>query len=235
MTTNPTSVPPALSFACRHRYADGFELDAAFESRWPVTALFGPSGSGKTTILELVAGLLAPASGSIRLGDAVLTDTTRGIFLPPERRRIGMLFQERRLFPHLTVRANLAYGTRRRIHRTDDKAGTIDASRAVDVLEISDLLDRYPRTLSGGQQQRVALARALASNPDLLLLDEPLNGVEESLRDRIADYLARVAVEFAIPMILVSHHRELVDRLAARVISVEEGRVVGEYDLAKGS
>jgi molybdate transport system ATP-binding protein len=212
---------PTLEFDCRHRYADGFELDARFATNAPVTALFGPSGSGKTTILSLIAGLLRPASGAIRFGDRTFLDVEGGAFLPPERRRVGVLFQERRLFPHLNVRANIAYGARRR-------QGGISIDRAVEALEIGDLLDRHPRTLSGGQQQRVALARALASGPEILLLDEPLTGVEAPLRDRIAEFLRRIVAELAVPTLLVTHHRELVDRLATRTIVIDEGRVVDE-------
>jgi molybdate transport system ATP-binding protein len=212
---------PRLEFDCRHRYADGFELDARFTTNASVTALFGPSGSGKTTILSLIAGLLRPTAGAIRFGDRTFLDAKSGTFLPPERRRVGVLFQERRLFPHLTVRANVAYGARRR-----EEGLAID--RAVEALEIGDLLDRYPRTLSGGQQQRVALARAIASAPEMLLLDEPLTGVEAPLRDRIAEFLQRIVAELAVPTLLVTHHRELVDRLASRTIVVDEGRVVGE-------
>ena len=212
---------PLLEFDCRHRYADGFELDARFATEAAVTALFGPSGSGKTTILSLIAGLLRPAAGAIRFRDRAFVDTAGNVFLLPERRRVGVLFQERRLFPHLTVRANIAYGARRR------KGGaSIDAT--VDALEIGDLLDRYPKTLSGGQQQRVALARAVASSPEILLLDEPLTGVEAPLRDRIADYLQQMIDQLAVPTLLVTHHRELVDRLAQRTIAVEAGRVVAE-------
>ncbi|HEV7278741.1 MAG TPA: ATP-binding cassette domain-containing protein [Pirellulaceae bacterium] len=212
---------PLLEFACRHRYADGFELDARFATDASVTALFGTSGSGKTTILSLIAGLLRPTAGMIRFRDQAFVDTARNRFLPPERRRVGVLFQERRLFPHLTVRSNIAYGARRR------QGGTpIDAT--IEALEIGDLLDRYPRTLSGGQQQRVALARAVASAPEILLLDEPLTGVEAPLRDRIADYLQQVIAQIAVPTLLVTHHRELVDRLAQRSVAIEAGRVVAE-------
>jgi molybdate transport system ATP-binding protein len=210
-----------LDFDCRHRYADGFELDARFATNASVTALFGPSGSGKTTILSLIAGLLRPEAGSIRFGDRAFLDVKRGTILPPERRRVGVLFQERRLFPHLSVRANIAYGARRR-------QGGLSIDRAVEALEIGDLLDRYPRTLSGGQQQRVALARAIASAPEMLLLDEPLTGVEAPLRDRIADYLQQAIAQIAVPTLLVTHHRELVDRLASRTIAIEAGRVVAE-------
>lgn len=212
---------PTLEFDCRHRYADGFELDAQFVTEAPVTALFGPSGSGKTTILSLIAGLLRPSTGTIRFRDQVFVDTAGNRFLPPERRRVGVLFQERRLFPHLTVRANIAYGARRR-------QGRMLIDPTVEALEIGDLLDRYPKTLSGGQQQRVALARAVASAPEILLLDEPLTGVEAPLRDRIAEYLRQIIDQLAVPTLLVTHHRELVDRLATRTITIDVGRVVAE-------
>ncbi len=209
----------SLVFDCTHHYPSGFTLDAGFEADGRVTALFGPSGSGKTTILSLVAGLLKPQRGTIRLGERVLTDTTQGLLLPPERRRVGCLFQDHCLFPHLRVHANIAYGLRRR------SGNGLPLERVVQTLELEDLLDRYPQSLSGGQQQRVALARAIACAPDLVLLDEPLTAVEDVLRERIVSFIERAVGEFQIPTLLVSHNRDLVDRLATRVIAIEGGRI----------
>lgn len=208
-----------LVFDCQHRYESGFELNVRFEADNHVTAVCGPSGSGKTTLLSLIAGLLTPDRGYIRLGEQVVTDTKTGVSLRPEQRRVGLLFQEHCLFPHLRVQANIAYGTRRR----PDKGIPLD--RVIKTLELENLLDRYPRAISGGQQQRVALARAIASAPRILLLDEPLTAVEAPLRDRIATFIERVVDEFNIPTLLVSHNRSLIDRLASRVIPIDNGRL----------
>ena len=208
-----------LSFHCRHRYPSGFQLDARFATNRQVTGLTGPSGGGKTTVLSLIAGLLKPHSGTICVGDEILTDTSTNICLRPEQRKIGMLFQDQNLFPHLNVRANIKYGLRRRRHPG------IDLDRIVHTLELEELLGRYPRTLSGGQQQRVALARALASNPRLLLLDEPLTSVEADLREKITDFVERVINEFEIPTIVVSHNFELIQRLASDVVVIDQGQV----------
>ena len=153
------------------------------------------------------------------MGDEILTDTSTNIYLRPEQRKIGMLFQDQNLFPHLSVRANIKYGMRRR------KQPGIDLVRIVHTLELEELLGRYPRTLSGGQQQRVALARALASNPRLLLLDEPLTSVEADLRDKITDFVERVIQEFEIPTIVVSHNYELIQRLTSDVVVIDQGQV----------
>jgi molybdate transport system ATP-binding protein len=213
-----------LEFQCRHRYASGFSLDVQFEADGHVTALCGPSGSGKTTLLSLIAGLLKPDCGVIRLGDQVVTDTSAGVFLPPEHRRVGLLFQDHCLFPHLRVKANICYGARRRAGKT------IPLDRVVETLELQKILERYPRSISGGEQQRVALARAIVCAPKILLLDEPLTAVEAALRERIASFITRVVREFQIPTLLVSHNRVLVDRLASRVILIEHGRIGGSDD-----
>ncbi|MCO6459518.1 MAG: ATP-binding cassette domain-containing protein [Pirellulaceae bacterium] len=208
----------SLTFNCRHRYPSGFTLDASFEAGGKVTALFGPSGSGKSTIVALIAGLLKPQHGLIELGQDVMTDTESRVFWPPERRRVGLLFQDNCLFPHLRVRANIAYG----IHRRGGQG--IPLERVVKTLELENLLNRRPKSLSGGEQQRVALARAIVAAPRLLLLDEPLTAVEASLRDRISLFIERVVQELEIPTLLVSHNRGLVDRMAAQVIYLENGR-----------
>ncbi|MCG6156394.1 ATP-binding cassette domain-containing protein [Rubinisphaera margarita] len=210
----------ALSFNCRYNYSGGFELEAAFEMGGGVTALFGPSGSGKTTILSLIAGLLRPTAGSIRIGDELVVDTTAKVSVPAEQRRVGFLFQDHALFPHLRVKRNIEYGAKR------CASATIPLKRLIETLELQDLLQRYPGSLSGGQQQRVALARALASGPSVLLLDEPLTSVEAPLRERISGYLQRIVNEHEIPVLLVSHNRPFVDRLADRVIEIQDGRLI---------
>jgi molybdate transport system ATP-binding protein len=211
-----------LVFDCTHRFPGGFSLAAAFETSAQVTALFGPSGSGKTCVLYMIAGLLRPQSGSIVLGDETWLDTRRGIHRKAERRRVGFVFQDHLLFPHLTVERNLMYGHRRRQSST---AATIEPRRVVEVLELGELLVRYPRNLSGGEKQRVALGRALLSGPELLLMDEPLAALDEGLKDRILTYLERVVAEWRLPTIYVSHSAAEVRRLAEHVIAIDQGRV----------
>ncbi len=212
-----------LSFACRHQYPDGFLLDAGFEAGDGVTALFGPSGSGKSTAFALIAGVLRPQRGRIVLSNRVLVDTAAGVCLPPERRLMGVVFQEHLLFPHLSVRQNLTFGQKR---RAAQPARPIDFRRVVEVLEIDGLLDRRPNTLSGGQQQRVSLGRALLRGPELLLMDEPLTALDAGLKDRILTYLERAVAEWRVPTLFVSHDQGDVRRLADRVVVLEAGRVV---------
>lgn len=209
-----------LSLHCVHRFPGGFGVDAAFATSAPVTALFGPSGSGKTSILYMIAGLLRPQHGTITLGQTTWLDTKRSIDVKPERRRVGLVFQDHLLFPHLSVERNLLYGRRRR-----DRRQAIEPARVIEVLELGDLLGRYPRNLSGGEKQRVALGRALLSGPELLLLDEPLAALDEGLRDRVLTYLERVAAEWQVPTLYVSHNAAEVRRLAEHVIVLETGRV----------
>jgi molybdate transport system ATP-binding protein len=208
-----------LHFDCQLRYDSGFELSAQFDAEGGVTALFGPSGSGKTTILNLIAGALRPRTGIIQLDGRTLVDTRSGVFLPPERRRVGVVFQEALLFPHLTVRQNLLFGYQRR------GARPMDIARVAAVLEIGELFDRRPESLSGGQRQRVALGRALLRGPELLLMDEPLAALDEGLKDRVLTYLERAVAEWHIPTVFVSHDRDDVGRFAQRLVAIEAGRV----------
>ena len=210
-----------LSFRCRHAFAGGFTIDAAFETEAQVTALFGPSGSGKTSILYMIAGLLRPQAGVIRLGRQTWLDTSQGTFVKAQARHVGFVFQDHLLFPHLSVERNLTYGWRRRRGR----ASAIEPRRVIEVLELAELLSRYPRNLSGGEKQRVALGRSLLSGPELLLMDEPLAALDEPLKDRIMAYFERVVAEWHVPTIYVSHHAAEVRRLADRVISIDAGRV----------
>jgi len=212
-----------LAFHCSHRFAGGFSLAAAFETSAQVTALFGPSGSGKTSVLYMIAGLLRPQTGRIELGDETWLDTRRGIHWKAERRCVGFVFQDHLLFPHLTVERNLMYGHRR---RQSPSAARIEPRRVVEVLELGELLARYPRNLSGGEKQRVALGRSLLSGPELLLMDEPLAALDEALKDRILTYLERVVAEWRLPTIYVSHSAWEVRRLAEHVIALDQGRVM---------
>jgi molybdate transport system ATP-binding protein len=209
-----------ICFRCRHPYPSGFELEAEFKVTAGVTALFGPSGSGKSTTLGLLAGTLRPAQGFIRFGERVLLDTSAGAAIPPEERRIGCVFQDQLLFPHLSVAQNLRYGMRRR------PARRIDFGRVVELLDLGSLLERRPHTLSGGERQRTALGRAILRGPELLLLDEPLAALDEELKDRILGYLAPTFEEWRIPTIFVSHDQSDVRRLSEEVVVMEGGRVV---------
>lgn len=213
-----------LKFQCRHSASASFQLDVEFECSSPAAALFGPSGGGKTTILETIAGLRAVDCAHVELNGRVLTDTTQGVFIPLHRRRTGMVFQDHRLFPHLSVEQNLRYGLR----RLSGDVKPLDFDRVVSVLDLRPLLRRNPRRISGGERQRTALGRALLSNPELLLLDEPLSALDETLKDRILSYIERVIGEWSIPMLLVSHSQAEIRRLAQWVYVIEEGRLLGE-------
>ncbi len=209
-----------LSIALTHAFA-GFTLDLAFSAPAGVTALFGRSGAGKTTIAQAVAGLLRPDRGRIKLHDRVLLDTDRGHFVPPHLRRIGYVFQEGRLFPHLTVRQNLHYGR----WFAKSTHGPDETGRIVDLLGIGNLLDRHPAALSGGEKQRVALARAILSHPQLLVMDEPLAALDEARKAEILPYLERLRDEVRLPVLYVSHSVAEIARLATTVVLIEAGRL----------
>ena len=208
-----------LSVALRHRFAD-FTLDAAFEAPDGLTALFGHSGSGKTTVVNAVAGLLRPGFARITDGDAVLTDSEGGIFLPPHRRGIGYVFQDARLFPHLTVRQNLLFG-----HWFTGRGRKAELSRVVDMLGIGALLSRRPAALSGGERQRVALGRAILSHPRMLLMDEPLASLDQPRKDEILPYLERLRDQAGLPILYVTHSPAEVARLATTIVLMDCGRV----------
>jgi molybdate transport system ATP-binding protein len=210
----------SLIVEARHRFGD-FSLDAAFTSNGGVTALFGRSGSGKTSLVRIIAGLTRPREGRVQLGGDVLVDTAGRRFVPPHRRRFGYVFQEARLFPHLTVRQNLAYG--RWFAPRSARAEAPD--RIVDLLGIGNLLDRQPANLSGGEKQRVAIGRALLASPRLLLMDEPLAALDEERKAEILPYLERLRDEVGIPIVYVSHSVAEVARLADRVVLMAGGRI----------
>jgi molybdate transport system ATP-binding protein len=197
-----------------------FSLEASFTSEGRVTGLFGASGAGKTSLINMIAGLLRPDRGVIVLDGETLDDTTTATHVPPHRRRIGYVFQDARLFPHLDVRQNLDYG--RRMNRlADDPA---QRTRITDLLDIGGLLDRRPGQLSGGERQRVALGRALLSKPRLLLMDEPLGSLDEGRKVEILPYLARLRDE-GIPMVYVSHDAAELRQLATQIVMLRNGRV----------
>jgi molybdate transport system ATP-binding protein len=198
-----------------------FSLQVAFTSDGLVTGLFGASGAGKTSLINMIAGLLRPDRGTVAIDTETLDDTAAQIHVPAHRRRIGYVFQDARLFPHLDVRQNLDYG--RRMNRlADDPA---QRTRVTDLLDIGGLLDRRPGQLSGGERQRVALGRALLAQPRLLLLDEPLGSLDEERKVEILPYLVRLRDEAGIPMVYVSHDAGEMRQLATRVVMLKRGRV----------
>ncbi|NEJ01865.1 molybdenum ABC transporter ATP-binding protein [Rhizobium ruizarguesonis] len=198
-----------------------FSLDAAFTSERGVTALFGRSGSGKTSMIRIIAGLAHPDEGRVVLDGEVLTETETGIFVPKHRRRFGYVFQEARLFPHLSIRANLSYG--RWFAARPEHGESFD--RIVDLLGIETLLERSPSKLSGGEKQRVAIGRALLSSPSLLLMDEPLAALDDARKAEILPYLQRLRDETDIPIVYVSHSIAEVARLANQVVIMRDGKV----------
>lgn len=203
----------------------GFDLRAQLEvPEGGVTVLFGPSGSGKTTLLRCLAGLERSPAGFMQFGDTLWQDEARGIFVPVHERSIGLVFQEPRLFPHLSVRSNLLYGFKR-IPSHERKIGLDDV---VKILNIGHLLDRRPRFLSGGEGQRVAIGRALLTSPKLLLMDEPLASLDHQRKHEILPYIRRLQTTWGIPIIYVSHSLEEILQLVDTMILLKEGRVVAE-------
>jgi molybdate transport system ATP-binding protein len=199
----------------------GFALDVRFSSDAMVTALFGRSGAGKTSVINAIAGLSRPDRGRIAIGGSVLFDAEAGVFVPRHRRRIGVVFQEGRLFPHLTVRQNLLYG--RWFAPRDSR--TARPQEIFDLLGIAGLLDRRPGALSGGEKQRVAIGRALLSGPRALLMDEPLAALDDARKAEILPYIERLRDDSRIPIVYVSHAVAEVARLAATVVVLADGRV----------
>ncbi len=210
-----------LSVEISHRLG-GFTLDVEFDAPPGVTVLFGRSGSGKTTVVNTLAGLLRPDRGRAEVDGLVLFDTGTGRWLPPHRRRVGYIFQEGRLFPHLTVRQNLSYG-----QWFARRSGTDTGfDGVVDMLGIGHLLTRRPGALSGGEKQRVAIGRALLSAPRLLLADEPLAALDEARKAEILPYFERLRDEVSVPILYVTHSAAEVARLATTVVVLQEGRTL---------
>ena len=202
-----------------------FVLEVDVELSSQVTAIFGASGAGKTSLLDLIAGLRRPRTAFIQLGERVLTDTARGLALPPRLREIGYVPQDLALFPHLPVPKNLLYGCK----AAAASGSLFSFEHVAAVLEIEPLAGRSVTELSGGEKQRVALARALLASPKLLLLDEPLASLDAALKAKIMGYLARVRDEFRLPMLYVSHDRREIEALCGEVVELERGRVLPRH------
>jgi molybdate transport system ATP-binding protein len=208
-----------------------FKLSVAFQAAGGATALFGPSGAGKTSVVNMIAGLVTPDRGAITLDDAVLFDAAKDVNVPPHRRRIGYVFQEGRLFPHLSAAQNLDYGRR----MSGEPRDAAEFGRIAALLDIGHLLDRRPGKLSGGERQRVAVGRALLMKPRLLLLDEPLASLDTGHKREILPYLVRLRDQASIPLVYVTHTPAEVRRIATTVVRLDDGRVVstGGLELLK--
>ena len=214
----------SVEISLRHEFP-GFALDVAFALPTSgVTALFGASGAGKTTIVNAIAGTFRPRVGRIAIDGRVVLDTQAGIFVPAAARRAGYVFQDARLFPHMSVENNLLFGWR----RAAVQASAAQIARIVSLLGLAHLLQRRPRALSGGEKQRVALGRALLSSPQILLLDEPLASLDAQRRAEILPYLESLRDEARLPMLLVSHALDEVARLADGIVVVKSGRVAAQ-------
>lgn len=212
-----------LEVAFQHAFP-GLALDVGFQAPGGVTALFGPSGCGKTTTINAIAGLMRPDRGRIALGNRVLFDGRTD--LPPQARRIGYVFQDARLFPHMTVAANLRYPARWR------RGAARDFDRIIEMLALGPLLGRRPGTLSGGERQRTAIGRALLSDPQILVMDEPLAALDEARKTEIMPWLERLRDEIRLPILYVSHSVPEVLRLATTVVLMRQGRVTHAGPLA---
>ena len=221
----------SFSLEMQHRFP-ALQMDVAFEVPSPgVTVLFGPSGCGKSTIINAAAGLLRPDVSRIAVDGQVLADTRAGIWLPPERRRVGMVFQDSRLFPHMSVATNLRFGLRRVASdgSSPERTGSrgISFDEVVDLLGIDTLLARRPHTLSGGERQRVAIGRALLAQPHLLLMDEPLASLDAARKAEILPFLTRLKTTSRVPILYVTHALDEVVRLADSMVLIDAGQVAG--------
>ena len=213
-----------MQVALKKKQGD-FSIDVSFAGNPAgVTALYGPSGSGKTSIVNMLAGLVRPDEGHISCNGVCLFDSGKRIDLPPEKRRIGYVFQEGRLFPHLKVKTNLTYGMR----LVPAKHRKIHPDQVVSLLGIGHLLERRPKNLSGGEKQRVAIGRALLVSPSLLLMDEPFASLDRERKEELLPYIAAISKEFATPILYVSHALPEIRELTDTVIFLENGRVAGQ-------
>ena len=210
-----------IEIRVRHRLG-AFAIDVALEGRGPTLALFGPSGAGKTTLLNIVAGLTRPQEGRVVVDGVTFLDTVAGVDLAPRLRRVGYVFQELRLFPHLRVEGNLLYG--RRFARHGEPVADFD--QVVELLGLRSLLTRRPARLSGGEKQRVAIGRALLADPRVLLMDEPLAALDDARRAEILSYIEKLRAAFAIPIVFVSHRLSEVERMASDIAVLDHGKIV---------
>src|SRR5947209_3073027 len=225
-STNPQArvAPSALEVRIRKTLSRSFELDVEFKLENGITIVFGPSGAGKTTLLDCIAGLNAPDAGRISVGNSVLFDSEGATSVPIRHRRIGYVFQDLALFPHLTVESNIAYG----LSGLGAKERSERVEKWLDTLGIASLRNRRPAQLSGGERQRVALARALVTEPSALLLDEPLAALDLPVRMKIADDLRRSIQDLPIPVIYVTHNRDEVFTLGEKLLVLEDGKLIAE-------
>ncbi|MBT6975873.1 MAG: molybdenum ABC transporter ATP-binding protein, partial [Rhodospirillaceae bacterium] len=212
-----------LDISLQTRIGD-FEIKAAFQAEAGITALFGPSGAGKTSLVNMLAGLERPARGRIVVWDQVLFDSEQGIDLSPEQRRLGYVFQESRLFPHMTVAGNLSYGRA----LVPKGVALVDYDAVVDLLALRPLLVRRPKTLSGGERQRVAIGRAILAAPRLLLMDEPLANLDAPRRAEILPFIEKLRREFDISIVYVSHNMDEIVRLADQLIVMADGAIAAQ-------
>lgn len=203
---------------------DSFLLETEFSSASRRLGLFGPSGSGKSTLFGLLAGMQQPDSGTIRLGEQLLFCSSHRTCIPTQQRRIGLVFQQGLLFPHLNVRENLLFGYK----RLPKRERLVDPQRVIDVLQLDELLKRRAPQLSGGERQRVALGRALLCNPQLLLLDEPLSALDDGLKGQIIPFLQAIQDEFGMPYLLISHSLDEMRLLTDEVLLLERGALIGK-------
>ncbi|MDU8929228.1 molybdenum ABC transporter ATP-binding protein [Alisedimentitalea sp. MJ-SS2] len=217
-----------LSVSIAHSM-ENFTLNAGFTAPPGLTVLFGRSGSGKTTLINAVSGLLTPQSGRIAVGEHVLFDSSQGINLPPHRRRLGYIFQEGRLFPHLTVRQNLSYGR----WFAPKSAPRESLDKVIEMLGVGSLLSRRPAQLSGGEKQRVAIGRALLAAPRMILADEPLAALDEPRKAEILPYFERLRDEVEIPILYVSHSATEVARLATTIVVLDDGHTTHQGSAAE--